>query len=223
MTIWVADQNKPVEFTVHAIVTTSDLELSPSEVDFGYCTIYEAIRTEISLHNHSLLPQEFGFVKLPKVPPAARPGARGARLGSPGDGMQRPLLQGAHAWACGPTSVSQLHPYAWNSPPCTPALGVQPNFCLSAAPLPLVPCTSCPPDPALCSSFWNFPLLGPHKVARTRPKPGHPSPFPGLPCYQHHRPHSPPVSLSHTHTHTHMHMLTIAHALIHMCSHSHTC
>uniref|UniRef100_A0A2K5ZD68 Cilia- and flagella-associated protein 74 n=1 Tax=Mandrillus leucophaeus TaxID=9568 RepID=A0A2K5ZD68_MANLE len=66
MTMWVADQNKPVEFTVHAIVTTSDLELSPSEVDFGYCTIYEAIRTEISLHNHSLLPQEFGFVKLPK-------------------------------------------------------------------------------------------------------------------------------------------------------------
>lgn len=105
-------QNKPVEFTVHAIVTTSDLELSPSEVDFGYCTIYEAIRTEIRLHNHSLLPQEFGFVKLPKVPPAARPGARGARLGSPGDGMQWPLLQGAHAWACGPTSVSQLHPYA---------------------------------------------------------------------------------------------------------------
>uniref|UniRef100_A0A2I3TGG2 Cilia- and flagella-associated protein 74 n=1 Tax=Pan troglodytes TaxID=9598 RepID=A0A2I3TGG2_PANTR len=66
MTIWVADQNKPVGFTVHAIVTTSDLELSPSEVDFGYCTIYEAIRTEISLHNHSLLPQEFGFVRLPK-------------------------------------------------------------------------------------------------------------------------------------------------------------
>ncbi|XP_032129327.1 cilia- and flagella-associated protein 74-like [Sapajus apella] len=66
MTIWVADQSKPVEFTVHAIVTTSDLELDPAEVDFGYCTIYEAIRTEIRLHNHSLLPQEFGFVRLPK-------------------------------------------------------------------------------------------------------------------------------------------------------------
>ncbi|KAF5924749.1 hypothetical protein HPG69_016714 [Diceros bicornis minor] len=66
MTIWVADQIKPVGFTVHAIVTTSDLELSPSEVDFGYCTIYEAIRTEVSLCNHSLLPQEFGFVGLPK-------------------------------------------------------------------------------------------------------------------------------------------------------------
>ncbi|XP_053433112.1 cilia- and flagella-associated protein 74 [Nycticebus coucang] len=66
MTIWVADQMKPVGFTVHAIVTTSDLEISPSEVDFGYCTIYEAIRTQIRLCNRSLLPQEFGFVRLPK-------------------------------------------------------------------------------------------------------------------------------------------------------------
>uniref|UniRef100_H0VY50 Cilia and flagella associated protein 74 n=1 Tax=Cavia porcellus TaxID=10141 RepID=H0VY50_CAVPO len=67
MTIWVANQTKPVGFTVHAIVTTSDLELRPSMVDFGHCTVYEAIRTSISLCNHSLLPQEFGFVGLPKV------------------------------------------------------------------------------------------------------------------------------------------------------------
>ena len=40
-------QIKPVGFTVHAIVTTSDLELSPAGLDFGYCTIYEAIRTEV--------------------------------------------------------------------------------------------------------------------------------------------------------------------------------
>ncbi|XP_063091378.1 cilia- and flagella-associated protein 74 isoform X5 [Cavia porcellus] len=66
MTIWVANQTKPVGFTVHAIVTTSDLELRPSMVDFGHCTVYEAIRTSISLCNHSLLPQEFGFVGLPK-------------------------------------------------------------------------------------------------------------------------------------------------------------
>ncbi|XP_072831702.1 cilia- and flagella-associated protein 74 isoform X3 [Vicugna pacos] len=66
MTIRVADQIKPVEFTLHAIVTTSDLELSPSGVDFGYCSIYEAVRTQVSLCNHSLLPQEFGFVGLPK-------------------------------------------------------------------------------------------------------------------------------------------------------------
>ncbi|XP_023981408.1 cilia- and flagella-associated protein 74 [Physeter macrocephalus] len=66
MAIRVADQIKPVGFTVHAIVTTSDLELSPSGVDFGYCTVYEAIRTQVSLCNRSLLPQEFGFVGLPK-------------------------------------------------------------------------------------------------------------------------------------------------------------
>ncbi|XP_045659410.1 cilia- and flagella-associated protein 74 [Ursus americanus] len=66
MTIRVADQIKPVGFTVHAVVTTSDLELSPSAVDFGYCTIYEGVRTQVSLYNHSLLPQGFGFVGLPK-------------------------------------------------------------------------------------------------------------------------------------------------------------
>ncbi|XP_072676155.1 cilia- and flagella-associated protein 74 isoform X2 [Canis lupus baileyi] len=66
MTIQVADQIKPVGFTLHAVVTTSDLQLSPSAVDFGYCTIYEAIRTQVSLYNHSLLPQGFGFVGLPK-------------------------------------------------------------------------------------------------------------------------------------------------------------
>ncbi|XP_053061486.1 cilia- and flagella-associated protein 74 isoform X2 [Acinonyx jubatus] len=66
MTIRVADQIKPVGFTVHAVVTTSDLELSPSAVDFGHCTVYEAVRTQVSLCNLSLLPQGFGFVRLPK-------------------------------------------------------------------------------------------------------------------------------------------------------------
>ncbi|XP_070259978.1 cilia- and flagella-associated protein 74 isoform X2 [Myotis yumanensis] len=66
LTIRVADQVKPIEFTVHATVTTSDLELSPLEVDFGYCTIYEAVRTPVSVCNLSLLPQEFGFVRVPK-------------------------------------------------------------------------------------------------------------------------------------------------------------
>uniref|UniRef100_A0A8D0NUS5 Cilia- and flagella-associated protein 74 n=1 Tax=Sus scrofa TaxID=9823 RepID=A0A8D0NUS5_PIG len=66
MTIQVADQIRPVGFTLHAVVTTSDLELSPSVVDFGYCTISEAVRTQVGLCNHSLLPQGFGFVRLPK-------------------------------------------------------------------------------------------------------------------------------------------------------------
>uniref|UniRef100_A0A673U735 Cilia and flagella associated protein 74 n=1 Tax=Suricata suricatta TaxID=37032 RepID=A0A673U735_SURSU len=66
MTIWVADQTKPVGFTVHAVVTTSDLALSPTALDFGHCTIHEAVRAHVSLHNLSLLPQGFGFVGLPK-------------------------------------------------------------------------------------------------------------------------------------------------------------
>ncbi|XP_063001518.1 cilia- and flagella-associated protein 74 [Elgaria multicarinata webbii] len=64
MTIIVSDQSKPVEFTVHAIITTSDLEINPPEVDFGYCSIYEAVRTTITVTNKAILPQEFGFVGL---------------------------------------------------------------------------------------------------------------------------------------------------------------
>ncbi|KAJ1144828.1 hypothetical protein NDU88_011122 [Pleurodeles waltl] len=66
MTISVADQTRPVPFTVHAIVTTSDLEISPAEVDFGYCTIYEAVQATVLLTNKSILPQEFGFVGIPE-------------------------------------------------------------------------------------------------------------------------------------------------------------
>lgn len=60
-------QAKKVDCTVHAIVTTSDLEISPMQIDFGYCTIYEAVQTNVMLTNKSILPQEFGFVGLPEV------------------------------------------------------------------------------------------------------------------------------------------------------------
>ncbi|XP_069466272.1 cilia- and flagella-associated protein 74 isoform X2 [Ambystoma mexicanum] len=66
MVISVADQIKPVLFTVHAVVTTSDLEISPAEVDFGFCTIYEAVQTTVKITNKSILPQEFGFVGVPE-------------------------------------------------------------------------------------------------------------------------------------------------------------
>ncbi|XP_068514732.1 cilia- and flagella-associated protein 74 isoform X12 [Anas acuta] len=66
VTILIADKTKQVNFTVHAIVTTSELEISPAEIDFGYCTIYEAVQTNVTLTNKSILPQEFGFVGLPE-------------------------------------------------------------------------------------------------------------------------------------------------------------
>ncbi|XP_053308414.1 cilia- and flagella-associated protein 74 [Spea bombifrons] len=66
MTISVADQTRPIHFTVSAVITTSDLEISPAVVDFGYCTIYEAVRSSIQLTNKSILPQEYGFVGIPE-------------------------------------------------------------------------------------------------------------------------------------------------------------
>ncbi|XP_066547117.1 cilia- and flagella-associated protein 74 [Amia ocellicauda] len=66
LTIQVADQARPVLFIVHAVVTTSDLEFDRTELDFGHCSIYESVKTSVRLTNHSLLPQEFGFVGIPK-------------------------------------------------------------------------------------------------------------------------------------------------------------
>ncbi|XP_066059246.1 cilia- and flagella-associated protein 74 [Chamaea fasciata] len=66
VTILIVDKAKKVDFTVHAIVTTSDLEISPAQINFGYCTIYEAVQANVILTNKSILPQEFGFVGLPE-------------------------------------------------------------------------------------------------------------------------------------------------------------
>nr|XP_021137445.1 cilia- and flagella-associated protein 74 isoform X3 [Columba livia]XP_021137446.1 cilia- and flagella-associated protein 74 isoform X3 [Columba livia] len=66
VTILLVDKAKKVNLTVHAIVTTSDLEISPAQINFGYCTIYEAVQANVMLTNKSILPQEFGFVGLPE-------------------------------------------------------------------------------------------------------------------------------------------------------------
>ncbi|TSL97243.1 Cilia- and flagella-associated protein 74 [Bagarius yarrelli] len=66
LNIQVADQAKPVPFTVHAVVTTSDLKFDHTEVDFGHCTVFESVKTSVRLTNLSLLPQDFGFVGIPK-------------------------------------------------------------------------------------------------------------------------------------------------------------
>ncbi|KAM6241195.1 cilia- and flagella-associated protein 74 isoform 2-T2 [Porphyrio hochstetteri] len=66
VTILMVDKAGKVHVTVRAIVTTSDLEISPARIDFGYCTIYEAVQATITLTNKSILPQEFGFVGLPE-------------------------------------------------------------------------------------------------------------------------------------------------------------
>ncbi|XP_071945764.1 cilia- and flagella-associated protein 74-like isoform X2 [Antedon mediterranea] len=65
MTIRVADQTSAVHFTLHAVVTVTDFELNPNNIDFGYCTINESVIAKINLTNKSVLSQKFGFVNLP--------------------------------------------------------------------------------------------------------------------------------------------------------------
>ena len=60
-------KNKMVNYNLHAIVTTSDLEFDTTEIDFGYCSIYESVRATVSLTNKSILCQPFGFIKLNDV------------------------------------------------------------------------------------------------------------------------------------------------------------
>ncbi|KAJ8371108.1 hypothetical protein SKAU_G00111360 [Synaphobranchus kaupii] len=66
MSIQVADQVRPVTFTVNAIITTSQLEFDRTELDFGHCSIFESVKTSVLLRNHSLLPQDFGFLRIPE-------------------------------------------------------------------------------------------------------------------------------------------------------------
>lgn len=60
-------QSTPVTFIVTAVVTDSDITLSQTEVELGYCTIHESVVTTIELTNKSCLPQDYGFIHLPKV------------------------------------------------------------------------------------------------------------------------------------------------------------
>ncbi|XP_031421435.2 cilia- and flagella-associated protein 74 [Clupea harengus] len=66
LSVQVADQARPVPFMVHAVVTTSELEFDRTELDFGHCSVRESVKVGLRLTNHSLLPQDFGFLGVPK-------------------------------------------------------------------------------------------------------------------------------------------------------------
>ncbi|KAM6930109.1 cilia- and flagella-associated protein 74-like [Lycodopsis pacificus] len=57
---------KPAHFTVHAVVTSSDLQFDRTEVDFGFCSIHRLVKSSVRLTNLSLLPQDFGFLGVPE-------------------------------------------------------------------------------------------------------------------------------------------------------------
>ncbi|XP_017266687.2 cilia- and flagella-associated protein 74 isoform X2 [Kryptolebias marmoratus] len=66
MTVQVAGQFQPARFTVQAIVTSSDLQFDQTEMDFGFCSIFQSVRSSVLLTNLSLLPQDFGFLAVPE-------------------------------------------------------------------------------------------------------------------------------------------------------------
>ncbi|XP_071392092.1 cilia- and flagella-associated protein 74 [Centroberyx affinis] len=67
LTVQVADQVRPVPFAVHAVITSSDLQFDQTQVDFGFCSVYQSVKTSVRLTNLSLLPQDFGFLGVPEV------------------------------------------------------------------------------------------------------------------------------------------------------------
>jgi hypothetical protein len=61
-----ANQVLPVKFHIKAVFTVSAITFSPPEIDFGNVFHKSASRFKIVMKNHSLLPQQFSFVRLPK-------------------------------------------------------------------------------------------------------------------------------------------------------------
>ncbi|XP_055021585.1 cilia- and flagella-associated protein 74 [Boleophthalmus pectinirostris] len=55
-----------VSVTVSAVLTSSDLSLDLSLLDFGPCSVHQAGRSRVHLSNLSLLPQDFGFCNVPE-------------------------------------------------------------------------------------------------------------------------------------------------------------
>ena len=61
-----ANQVLPVKFSILCVFTVNAVTFSPSVVDFGIVNNQLAASCTVLLENHSLLPQTFSFVRLPK-------------------------------------------------------------------------------------------------------------------------------------------------------------
>ena len=61
-----ANQVLPVKFSILAVFTVNSITFTPPIVDFGNVFHKSASRVSVLMENHSLLPQQFSFVRLPK-------------------------------------------------------------------------------------------------------------------------------------------------------------
>ena len=61
VTLFVADQARPIELYVYGILTEKDLIVNRDAIKFGSCTIYESVTYCIKVTNPTLLVQEYGW------------------------------------------------------------------------------------------------------------------------------------------------------------------
>ena len=61
-----ANQVLPVKFSLLCVFTVNAITFSPNQLDVGSIFNQTASRCNLTMENHSLLPQQFSFVRLPK-------------------------------------------------------------------------------------------------------------------------------------------------------------
>lgn len=61
-----ANQVLPVKFNILCCFSVSAITFNPPLIDFGTVFNQSAARATIAMENHSLLPQQFSFVRLPR-------------------------------------------------------------------------------------------------------------------------------------------------------------
>lgn len=61
-----ASQVLPVKFTLLCCFTVNAITFTPPSADFGNVFSKSASRVTLMMENHSLLPQKYSFVRLPK-------------------------------------------------------------------------------------------------------------------------------------------------------------
>jgi hypothetical protein len=61
-----ANQVLPVKFSILCCFSVNAVTFTPPQIDFGTVFNQSAARATINMENHSLLPQQFSFVRLPR-------------------------------------------------------------------------------------------------------------------------------------------------------------
>lgn len=61
-----ANQVLPVKFNLLCCFSVNSITFQPPQIDFGTIFNQSAAEATILMENHSLLPQQFSFVRLPK-------------------------------------------------------------------------------------------------------------------------------------------------------------